>query len=406
MTPENFNEHIIFQKINSLEDVIFNDELEGELEPEKLLFFQSAYNFISQRIKLIIPSLIQKSEMDGLSNELNAAFSNLNQFISSNSTNSLNNAINNLNNAVSKSRNLPLMIVEQDFNFSKEAANFQKTVSNKYKLLDTEKDALDNKINELSESLSNQKAELKRLSDIIEDKEVEIKNLNSTFQTNFENIESKHEQQFTNALGGYRNEIDKSKEQFRNEIDEIKNNLEMSATGIVSELEAKHDEATKLVNLIGNVGITGNYQNIANNHKKDADFWRKATIFFMVIFSFLLIWTIVDLNADNFDWVRSLLRIIAAAALSYPATYAARESTRHRKLETINRNAELELASINPFIESLDNDKQQEVKEKLVEKYFGNNSGDVFEEKQDSEKLSVKDVNKLLETILNSMKNK
>ncbi len=65
----------------------------------------------------------------------------------------------------------------------------------------------------------------------------------------------------------------------------------------------------------------------------------------------LTLWTLFDLSTTGFDWTKSILRIIAAAALSYPATYAARESSKHRKLEIINRKAELELTAIGPFIE-------------------------------------------------------
>ena len=35
---------------------------------------------------------------------------------------------------------------------------------------------------------------------------------------------------------------------------------------------------------------------------------------------------------------------------------------------------ELDLAASNPFIELFDEKKKQEIKEKLVEKYFGNNA--------------------------------
>jgi hypothetical protein len=69
--------------------------------------------------------------------------------------------------------------------------------------------------------------------------------------------------------------------------------------------------------------------------------------------------------------MKSILRIVAAAVLSYPATYAARESSKHRKLENFNRKLELELSSIEAFIELLPEEKKQNIKEKLAEKYFG-----------------------------------
>jgi hypothetical protein len=122
-------------------------------------------------------------------------------------------------------------------------------------------------------------------------------------------------------------------------------------------------------------------------------------IIFMTVFSGLLVWTIIDLSADGFDWTKSLIRLIAAAALSYPATYAARKSSKHRKLETVNRNAELELASINPFIEGLSDDKKQIIKEKLVEKYFGNNKNNDFLDSKGTEGLSIPAIEKLLNAV-------
>lgn len=147
------------------------------------------------------------------------------------------------------------------------------------------------------------------------------------------------------------------------------------------------------------MGVTGNYQNIANSHKSNADFWRIMAIIFMTVFSGLLVWTIIDLSSAGFDWVKSTIRLVAAAALSYPATYAARESSKHRKLETQNRNAELELASINPFIENLSDDKKQIIKEKLAEKYFGNNRNDDFLNEQETEGLSIPAVERLLNAL-------
>ena len=121
----------------------------------------------------------------------------------------------------------------------------------------------------------------------------------------------------------------------------------------------------------------------------------------MLALSGLLIYTIWDISGDTFDWTKSLVRILAAAALSYPATYAARESSKHRKLENLNRKAELELAAINPFIELLPEQKKQEIKEKLVEKYFGNNQNIIsdLDEKGD-ENISIGTIERIVKTLL------
>ncbi|MCP4053858.1 MAG: hypothetical protein GY739_12490 [Mesoflavibacter sp.] len=399
MTSESFEKHNIFDRLNSLEEILSNEELKEKIDLEKLSFFQTVFSYINQRVKLTIPDLVQQTELDALSSELNAGIAQINSFSGNNNVGHLTNATNNFNAAINRVKSLPIPVAKTDFNFSRKIADFEKTAKSKYKSLEKEKDGLKSEIEKFKTDLTKKEAEIQRLLKLIEGKEAEIQNLNSTFQTNFNNIKSEHNQNFENDKKTYRAEIDKAKDTFREEIDELKDSIDTDTTKIVEQLETKLTEAKTLVNLIGNVGVTGNYQNIANSHQKSADFWRVMAIVFMSVFSILLVWTIIDLSSEGFDWTKSLIRIIAAAALSYPATYAARESSKHRKLETINRNAELELASINPFIEGLADDKKQVIKEKLVEKYFGNNNNNDFLDSKEAEGLSIPAFEKLLNAI-------
>lgn len=399
MTSESFENHIIFDRLKSFEEILTNEEIKEKIDLEKLSFFQTVFSYINQRVKLTIPDLVQKTEIDGLSNELNGGISQINSYMGNNNAGHLNNATNNFNSAITKIKNFPIPVAKADFNFSRKIADFEKTAKNKYKSLEKEKNELKARIDNFKTDLTNKETEIQRLLKLIEGKETEIKNLNSTFQTNFNNIKSEHNQNFENDKKTYRSEINKAKETFREEIDELKETIDTDTTETVKQLNIKLTEAKKLVNLISNVGVTGNYQNIANSHKKSANFWRFTAIAFMTVFSILLVWTIIDLSAEGFNWTKSLIRIIAAAALSYPATYAARESSKHRKLETINRNSELELASINPFIEGLADAKKQVVKEKLVEKYFGNNKTNDFFKTKENEGLSIPAIEKLISAI-------
>ena len=399
MTSESFENHNVFDRLKSFEEILANEEIKEKIDLEKLSFFQTVFSYINQRVKLTIPDLVQQAELDALSNELNGGISQINSYIGNNNAGHLNNATNNFNSAITKIKNFPIPVAKADFNFSRKIAEFEKIAKSKYKSLEKEKDELKTEITKFKTDLTTKETEIQRLIKLIEGKETEIQNLNSTFQTNFNNIKSEHNQNFENDKKTYRTEIDKSKELFRKEIDELKNGIDTDTSSLITKLETKHTEAKKLVNLIGNVGVTGNYQNIANSHKDSANFWRVMAIIFMTVFSGLLVWTIIDLSADGFVWTKSLIRLVAAAALSYPATYAARESSKHRKLETINRNAELELASINPFIEGLSDDKKQIIKEKLVEKYFGNNKNNDFLDTKEAEGLSIPAFEKILSAI-------
>ena len=254
-------------------------------------------------------------------------------------------------------------------------------------------------------------------------KETEIQNINSTFQTDFANIKATANQNYDSdrktfrtefdtikqsyetEKKNFRTEFDTIKESFNAEIEEIKQEIDTDTTTLISDLNQKLDDAKKIVGVIGDVSVTGNYQQIANSNKKTADNLRFIAITLMLILSGLLIYTIWDISGSTFDWTKSLIRILAAAALSYPATYAARESSKHRRLEILNRKAELELAAINPFIELLPENKKQEIKEKLVEKYFGNHSVNVDNsDNQKDDEVSINALDKILKTILSNIK--
>lgn len=399
MTSENFEKNNIFDRLSSLEEILSNDELKEKIDLEKLSFFQTVYSYIDQRVKLTIPDLVQQAELDALSNELNAGITQINSFSGNNNIGHLNNATNNFNAAINRVTGLPIPVAKTDFNFSRKIADFEKTAKIKYKSLEKEKEKLESQIKDIKTDLDSKEQEIKRLLDLINNKDTEIQNLSSTFKTEFDNIKSTHNQSFQNSQTAFRIEIDKAKEEYRVEINNLKKSIDTDTTDLVKKLKTKLNEAEKLVNTIGNVGVTGNYQLIANKHKESADFWRWTAVFFMAVFSFLLVWTIIDLSAEGFDWTKSLIRLVAAAALSYPATYAARESSKHRRLETENRNVELELASINPFIEILDDEKKQAIKEKLVEKYFGNDKRSSLAKDGDEEGLSISALEKIINAV-------
>ena len=62
--------------------------------------------------------------------------------------------------------------------------------------------------------------------------------------------------------------------------------------------------------------------------------------------------------------------MLSAFALGVPAFYAAKEAEKHRRSEKHYRKMELELASIDPYIESLPEEQRDQLKQKLAERLF------------------------------------
>lgn len=172
------------------------------------------------------------------------------------------------------------------------------------------------------------------------------------------------------------NEFEASQNTFsENHSNNIKKQEE-AAAALIAKLDSMKSEASNLVQIIGNIGITGNYQNIANEDKKEADKWRNIALLLMVGMVAAISLTIFVSVGNGFDWKLAIFRLMATLILAVPATYAAKESARHRALENKNRKIELELASLDPFLAKLPEDKQHELKEKLTEKFFGSDASE------------------------------
>lgn len=423
MTGQEFDNHIIFEKLEQFKNRITDSEIRESVGIDDIHFFETSYGYFLDRLGLTIPIIVQEAELTTISQEVENALSQINTFIGNKNYGHITNAKNNLHSAITRVRNLPLPFSKNDFNFSKNISNFEKIVQEKYKGLEKGNQDLKLLIEGLNNEIINNQSELKRIKTALEQKEIELQSINSTFQTDFANIKATANQNYESDRKSFRTEfdtikqsIDSDKKIFRiefddlkqtlnNEIEEIKTEINTDTTTLITELNQKLNEAKKIVGVIGDVSVTGNYQQIANSNKTTADILRIVAIILMLILSGLLIYTIWDISGDTFDWTKSLIRILAAAALSYPATYAARESSKHRRLEILNRKAELELAAINPFIELLPENKKQEIKEKLVEKYFGNHSSNIDNtDNQKDDEVSINALDKILKTILSNIK--
>jgi len=146
------------------------------------------------------------------------------------------------------------------------------------------------------------------------------------------------------------------------------------SAALLGAIEDQRVQAARIVQVVGNIGVTGNYQQIANAEATQANFWRWATIVFFAGGITVAAATFVKFWGEPFSPETALsvaIRLLYAIAITAPAWYTARESARHRTTSDRARQTELELASIGPFIELLPEDKKVQIREQLTPHYFG-----------------------------------
>jgi hypothetical protein len=401
MAPTEFENHQVFEKLDQISSRIEEKELRKLIGVDSINFFETAISYLKDRLKLTISTIVQEAELTTISKEIENSLTQINAFVGDKNTGHITNATNHLYTATSRGRNLPLPFTTNGFDFSKNIVNFEKITKEKYDQLETENKELKKQFDALSKKLEETDKALENVNTTLKQKELKIQNLNKSFQTNFETIKTSATQNYEQDRKTFRAEFEKSKKALAKEVEDLKSEINTGTGQIIKDLEAKLEEAKKIVGVVSDKAVTGNYQKVANSHKTTADVFRVIAIILMICLSGILIYTIWDISGENFDWTKSLIRILAAAALSYPATYAARESSKHRKLEVLNRKAELELTAINPFIELLPETQKQTIKEKLVEKYFGN-SGNLMNDLDDKkeEDVSLSSIERIIKMLL------
>ena len=149
--------------------------------------------------------------------------------------------------------------------------------------------------------------------------------------------------------------------------------LAARGTAVIAELQVQKQKADELVNVIGNTGMMGGYQKVADAQKKAAGRWQWIAMVSMLgLVAFAIYAFVGSQGTDSIKWGIVAARAFVAVAFGIPATYAARQATRQEDGERRNRKAALELSAIDPYLAPpLPPETRFKVKESLASRFFG-----------------------------------
>lgn len=418
---DKFNEHAIHASIDNLTNRLEDKELISEdlniIEIVDRIVQAKSYAELS--LQNLIPALVNHAHLNKANSYLNSITSEVNSYISNKNIGHLNNTSAHIDNLMVQLNALPISkqdITEQSFTAS--LVEYKRLTEKSFSELKKSKD-------ELLESVKTIKTDSAEQKDKLEDLVAEIEKYDESIQTSLSSFNERFdqtEQQYSEKLDETTNNFENQYQRFSEDISEKLNanvaeneekveellaehkehfseqtdSQKLDAQAVLDELEEKKVEASNLLQIIGNIGITGNYKNIANNEKKAADNWRRIALGLMIVMVLIIGFTIFISATNGFDWKLALFRVGAAFVLAIPAAYAAKESAKHRSLENYNRRSELELASLDPYLEKLPKETRDKVKEELTKKFFGLNST----EQKAEEPVSNKAIFDLLKTAI------
>lgn len=144
-----------------------------------------------------------------------------------------------------------------------------------------------------------------------------------------------------------------------------------NANDLLKQLADHESHAKKIVGITGNIGLTGDFQKVADRESSRANWMRGFCLGFLTAMVGVVGWVVIDIGKETIEWENALFRVAVGLVFFAPAWYCGRESSRHRKVEHRNRRLELEFATINPYLETLGEDEAKAIITELAPRYFG-----------------------------------
>lgn len=157
---------------------------------------------------------------------------------------------------------------------------------------------------------------------------------------------------------------------------EQSNEIQKKGDTLIEEFKQKFaDYEEQVKNIVGIVNtnmFAHKYKEVADDAHKRARFWHGVAVVLMVLVSGFAVYAfVISANSDT-SWVKLVAKIFATTTLVTGAAYAARQAGKQEKVERYTRKIEMELVAIDPFISSMDGEKQAGIKEEIARKIFGN----------------------------------
>lgn len=392
VAENSISEHPIFSTISNILELqknkkilSSNKSLTNEQKYIKDYAFGAVRN-IQSRINSLPEVLLNHPNLDSINSPLQQAFNELSAFISNGNVAHLQNTGPLIDQAIrSASWAIPTSAGKRtDKEIEKEISAISSAAEAALIDISEQRDSLSKQLEELIEKIAAQDNKISELSQTFEQKTAEANATSAEINTQYSKLEQTIESDFFGKL-----------DQFSTKFDEQETKNSKNAEKLLEKLQKHERDAREIVQVVGNIGVTGNYKKRAADEKAQADFWRLVTVGLFAVGVALVVINLVLNFKGQIDLTTLIVRFAIAFAIALPAFYSARESARHRSNADSSKQTELELASLGPFMESLPEEQKVELRVKLTDGYFGNQ---IEPHKIDSP-IKTEDFTKLLKAV-------
>lgn len=270
--------------------------------------------------------------------------------------------------------------------------------------------------------VSQYKRELTKISTNAENQEVVIKEkleeLENSAKVEFENIKNKQDnyekdlEEKMTAVNAKMLDYDKVFEEKNNEISSIKDEYNQKYEEMASEskhkfelleeeIQKKDAKISELIGLIGNKANIGEYKSNADKAHKERIIWQVLTV--IIFFVAFLLMGLITLFTKDYN-ITTLARYVVSVILLGMSGYTGKQASNQRKDEVYYRKQQLELSSIDIYLDDIPDSVKVEIKKELSDKIFGQ-AGETYKSKYDDNSNETLDkMNKILTNVIENIK--
>jgi len=374
------SEHPLFEILNEINKSISLIESKDNINADaidEINRINRVTNLIDKKLHAVDPMLINKSIIDNIYRNLPSISSELNNFNSNSNIAHLYNANNQIDSLLAQLSNIPIL-QESDLqdSYSESLSSFRRSVGQYLH-------NIENSYQQLSDKMKDSDSKLEKLITTIDNQNLRLDTAISQYQKQFSASEEKRRDLYSEEKEKYSNGFDKLLESQESMFKEKNQELDIKINEIIDKkeglvqqllkfIEDKKDEAIDLLHIIANTGMSGAFQKVANQSMKAKYIWQLLTVSSIIGLIIFAIIAFIATSKTDFSLGKFGARSFVAFSFGILAAYSAKQADKNSQVEKRNRQLELELASIEPYLSKLPEEMKHELKRLLAEKWFGN----------------------------------
>jgi uncharacterized phage infection (PIP) family protein YhgE len=390
--------HSILQKLSTLVAEASGREGATVTQLESIHRLGTGASYVQNRISQVDADLVPHHVLNDLATKLKEVHGQAHNFVSDADEAHLAAAHRALDNALQLVQQIPTVQTSADVDGLKDSiSEYRRSAGQHVRYLQQDVDQLRSKASEQQSAIEEVTGELRAQLEALKSESVEqieaqnreisqqkarLDQAIQNFVQQSSDAREKHSAQVTDLVTGGREDLAKllasGKDTIAETLSDLGDDARTTMAGLTEHAQAeldglkeKQERAAEIVGIIARTGMAGGYQQVADEERGQANFWRWIAVAAMSAIVGLALWMVVSVAMDDASTTALLTKSFATLTLGILAGYAGREGGKHRRREQRNRRLQLELSSIDAYLETLPEAERNAIKGALADRLFG-----------------------------------